>query len=391
MLKKIFLIVLLLTGISLAIWYFSLPTDTDVLILESDTLTIYLDCQVPIYENDAISLAKEEIINSTNIPKKKFNKYFELINTSNTQFQWKLVYSVKDNPELSVFLIKKLSADEGFDISNDYIINKLGIDYFKDHFIQKKFELDPNSESGTAYYTYKAGDIELTQWTKIGEDRKMKQQYLLNEPQKININKEQAINISMDKGLIEPLTAFPVLKNGKIDWIVTRQYTPTEQDYVDKTFSKFDIDATTGKIVKKYVYEKPSATLAPTATPTPIKTPIQASQIKYFANELKFTELADGAMVQMHIMNSFEEKFSVVKSYGKTVVKEGKLENPDITIKIDRNLLTNALESNDIVGSLKQNANSNNLIVKTHEDQLTLYTKGYLKIYNTLKGSTTSP
>ncbi|MFQ6062802.1 MAG: hypothetical protein ACE5J9_06460 [Methanosarcinales archaeon] len=385
MLKKIFLIVLLLIGISLAVWYFTQPTDTEVLMLESDTLTIYLD-KIPDKEEDAISLAKQEIINYTNIPKKKFNKYFELINTSNTQFQWKLVYSVKDNPNLSVFMIKKLSAEEGFDISKDYIINKLGRDYFKNYFVQKKFDLYPNSASGTAYYTYKAEDIELTQWIKIGENREVKQQYLLNEPQKININKEQAIKISKDNGLIEPLTASPVLKNGKIYWVVTRQYTPTEQDYVNKTFFKFDIDATTGKIVKKYVYEKPSATLALTATPTPIKTPIQASQIKSFVDALKFRELKDGAMVQMHIMNSFEEDFSVVKSYGKTVVKEGKLENPDITIKIDRNLLTSALESNDIIDYLQKKANSNNLIVETHKDQLTLYNKGYLKIYNTLKG-----
>ena len=81
----------------------------------------------------------------------------------------------------------------------------------------------------------------------------------------------------------------------------------------------------------------------------------------------------------------FSEKFSVVKTFGITVVKEGTIENADFTLWIDRDIILNALESDDVGSYLQDNATSRNVIVELHKNMVLLQKKGYMRLYERVK------
>ena len=377
MVVKVVLLGVVLAAVSLCIWYYSIPTESDILVLDKSVLTVILD-DIPATKKDAISLAQERIINATGVPKRSFDRYFTLIDTSHTQFQWQLVYNVTGNPDLTVFVVKKILPEEGFSISDEYIMGMVGRDYFDAHFKRKSFE------SNTAYYSYiygyshnpGTGNIGLSMWVRLGNDRSVTGQHVVTTPQEITVSREQAIDIAKKNGLKDPLSAAPVLVGGKICWRVVWQHSPTEQDYDNQTVYGFDVHCTTGEVIGEHRY------IRPTPAPPP---PIQTGQITSLIEKLGFEDVEDGAMIQVNVMNSVDETFSVVKTFGRTVVKEGTIENADLTLWIDRDIILNALKSDDVVSYLQDNATSRNVIVELHKNMVLLQKKGYMSLYERVK------
>jgi hypothetical protein len=372
-LVKITLIAALVAVVSAGIWYYSIPTESDILVLDKSVLTVVMD-DIPETREGAISAAQEEITNATGVPKRSFDRYFRLMNASHTQFLWHLVYNVTGNPDLTVFLVKRISPEEGFRISDDHIVGMVGNDYFNAHFKPKSFD----SNSNIAYYTYNhqspnPGDIELTMWTRLGNDRSVTGQHVVTTPQEITVSVEQAKDMGRKNGLNEPLSVSPVLVGGKICWRVVWQHTPTEQDYDNQTVYGMDVHCTTGEVIGKHRYKRP--------TPPSI----QLAQVTSLIEKLGLEGIEDGAIIQVCVMNSAGEKFSVVKTFGRTVVKEGTIENADISLWLDRELIVNAVESNDAVSYLQNHATSRNVIVELHKSMVLLQKKGYMTLYEKLE------
>ncbi|MCK4731333.1 MAG: PGF-CTERM sorting domain-containing protein [Methanophagales archaeon] len=372
-LVKVALIVIVVVVVSAGIGYYSIPTESDILVLDKSVLTVVTG-EIPETREGAISAAQDRIINATGVPKRSFNRYFRLMNASHTQFLWHLVYNVTSNPDFTVFLVKRISPEEGFSISDEHVVGRVRSDYFNAHFKHKSFD----SNSNTAYYTYtyryshNPGDIELTMWVRLGNDRSVTGQHVVTTPQEITVSVEQAIDIGRKNGLDDPLSGSPVLVGGKICWRVVWQHTPTEQDYDNQTVYGVDVHCTTGEVIGKHRYKRP--------TPPPI----QLAQVTSLIEKLGLEGIEDGAIIQVCVMNSSNEKFSVVKTFGRTIVKEGTIENTDISLWLDRELIANALESDDAVSYLQNHATSRNVIVELHKNMVLLQKKGYMSLYEKL-------
>ena len=69
------LAVVVLIIVALGLWYYQLPTDSDILVLDSRALTVVLD-ELPRDEQEAVSLAQISVGNATGVPKRTFNSYF---------------------------------------------------------------------------------------------------------------------------------------------------------------------------------------------------------------------------------------------------------------------------------------------------------------------------
>ncbi|NMG83210.1 MAG: hypothetical protein GIS02_03260 [Methanosarcinales archaeon] len=353
-------------------WYYSLSTNSDVLVLDETTLTVVLD-SLPGDETDAVAISQETIINATGVPERAFNKYFKLKNVSRTEFQWLLLYNVTGNPDLSVFLVKRITPDEGFRISDDYIIGMVGVEYYNAHFKKKAFDSNTNIASYSFSYHYLIDKIGLTLWVKLGYDRSVIGKHVVTTAQEVKVSLEQAIEIGRTNGLSDTISGHPVVAGGVLCWRVVWKHTPTREDYDAHTIYGFDIHCTTGEVVgtHRYVLPKPPS--------------IKATQITPLINNIGANDLKDGAVIQLRVMNSSKETFSLTKSFGKMVVKKGENENADITLWIDRELIVHALESGDVISYLKENAEEGQVGVELHKNVVILKKKGYMGLYEKLK------
>ncbi|NQE06370.1 hypothetical protein C5S32_10925 [ANME-1 cluster archaeon GoMg1] len=379
MVVKVALLVGVLAAVSLCIWYYSIPTESDILVLDKSVLTVILD-DIPAIKKEAISVAQERIVNETGVPKRNFDRYFTLMDSSLTQFQWHLVYNVTGNQDLTVFLVKQMLPEEGFRIADEYIMGMVGKDYFDAHVKRKAFQANTAHYSYTYVYegSHNPGtcNIGLSMWVRLGNDRNVIGQHVVTTPQEVTVSEEQAIDIGRVNGLKDPLSAAPVLVGGKICWRVVGQHTPTEQDYDNQTVYGFDVHCTAGEVIGEHRYIQSTP-----ASPPPIRT----GQITSLIEKLGFEDVENGAMIQVNVMNRADETFSVVKTFGRTVVKEGTIENADITLWIDRDIILNALESEDVVSYLQNNATSRNVIVELHKSMVLLQKKGYMSLYERVK------
>ena len=365
--------------VSLGIWYYGLSTsiNSDILVLDKNVLTVVLD-DLPNDDKEASSIAQESIINATGVPERAFSGYFRLTNASRTQFQWLLLYNVTGNPDLAVYLVRRISADEGFNISDDYIAGMVGTDYFNAHFKRKTFD----SNAKTAYYSFSylhsrnPGEIELSMWVKLGNDRSVIGQHMVTTPQEVEVSLEQAIETGRMNGLNDPLSGYPVLTDGVLCWRVVWGHKPTGQDYDAHTIYGVDVHCTTGEVTGKHRYVRPKPKPPP---------PIQVAQIASLIDKLGVEDLEDGAIIQLYVTNGSNEKFSVVKTFGRVVVKEGAIENADVTLWFDREIIVNALESEDVLGYLRANAGKGKVSVELHKNIVILQRKGYMSLYEKLK------
>jgi len=285
--------------------------------------------------------------------------------------------NVTGNPDLSVFLVKRILADEGFNISDDCIRGMVGTDYFNVHFKRKTF----NSNTKTAHYSFNypqhsEDEIGLTMWAKLGNDRRVIGQHVVTTAQEVEVGLDRAIEIGRMNGLNDPISGYPVLTGGVLCWRVVWEHTPTEQDYDAQTIYAVDVHCTTDEVVGKHQYAEPKPK-APS--------PIQVAQIALLAGKLGIEDLEDGAIMQLYVTNSSNEKFSVVKTFGRVVVKEGVIENADIRLLFDREIIVNALESEDVPGYLRENAANGKVHIELHKNIAILQKKGYMSLYEKLK------
>lgn len=370
------LMIVVLITVSLGFWYYQLPTDSDILVLDNRVLTVVLD-ELPGDDNEAISVAQISVSNATGVPKRAFNSYFRLMNVSRTQFQWLLVYNVTGNPDLSVFLVKRISEEEGFRLADEYIVEQVGIEYFSMHFSPRKFDVN----TSTVYYTFnyplsEKKDIELTMWVKLGTDRSVIGRHIVTTPQEVTVSLEQAMEIGLKNGLQEPRSGYPVLTGGVLCWRVVWEHTPTEEEYDAQTLYGIDVHCTTGEVMGTHRYVRPK--------PAP-PSPIQVTQVAALIEKLELDALEDGALFQLRVLNSSDEVFGVTKTFGRMVVQEGELDNVDITLWIDRGIVVNALDSDDAIGYLREHATAGNVRVDLHKSVIMLQKKGYNRLYETLQ------
>ena len=370
------LAVVVLIIVALGLWYYQLPTDSDILVLDSRALTVVLD-ELPRDEQEAVSLAQISVGNATGVPKRTFNSYFRLMNVSRTQFQWLLVYNVTGNPDLSVLLVKRIAEEEGFRLADEYIVEQVGIEYFTTHFSPRTFDVN----TSTAYYTFnyplsEKKDIELTMWVKLGTDRNVIGRHVITTPQEVTVSLEQAMEIGRKSGLHDPLSGYPVLTGGVLCWRVVWEHTPTEEDYDAQTLHGIDVHCSTGEVMGTHRYVRPK--------PSP-PSPIQVTQIATLIEKLELDALEDGALFQLRVLNSSNEVFGVTKTFGRMVVQEGEMDNADITLWIDREIIVNALARDDAVGYLRERATAGNVRVELHKSVIVLQKKGYNQLYETLK------
>ncbi len=396
--------VFVLVAVSFCGWYYSLPTGTDILFLDKNVLTVVLD-EIPETREEAVSVAEERILNETGVSRRSFDRYFRLLVSNRTEFQWRLVFNVTAagsptnlNSNLTVLLVKKMLPEEGFGVADKFLVALLGSEYFNAHFTRRSFDSNSKAAGGTAYYSYlhNSTEIELSFWVRLGNDRSVTGQHTVSTPQEITVTAEQAKEIAREKGLgleqgrKDPLSAAPVLVGGvggraggwAVCWRVVWQHTPTEQDYENRTLYGLDIHCTTGEVVGEHRFVRPPPP-APALPP-----PVRTAQILTLVERLGFEEVEDGAVIQVNVQNSAGEKFFVVRTFGRTVVKEGEPENADadLTLRVDYDLLLNALKSEDVAGYLQNHATSSDISVELHKSKVLLQKKGYLRLYERLKG-----
>ena len=72
-------------------------------------------------------------------------------------------------------------------------------------------------------------------------------------------------------------------------------------------------------------------------------------------------------------------------TFGRAVVKEGAIENADVTLWFDREIIVDALESEDVLGYLRANAGNGKVSVELHRNIVILQRKGYMSLYEKLK------
>jgi hypothetical protein len=369
---KVALVVVSVVLVSFGFWYFSLSSDSDILVLDKSVLTVVLD-ELPIDAEGALSVARDEVSNVTGVPDSALHRYFRLRNVSRTQFQWLILYNVTGNPDLSVYLMKRISADEGFRISDNYIVGLVGIAYFNAHFRKETFDSDSNTAHYTFRYHYSGEEIELPLWVKLRNDRTVTDSSVVNTPQEVAIGLDQALEIARTNGLQDPRSGYPVVTGGVLCWRVVWEHTPTEQDYDAQIPYGLDIHCTTGEVLRtlRYKRQKPS--------------PIQATHIAALAHKLGLEALEDGAVLELRVLNSSAEEFFVTKTFGRVVVKEGTNEDADITLWIARELILQALNSDDAIGYVQKHASNEKVRIELHKNMVILQKKGYSSLYERLK------
>jgi hypothetical protein len=375
--RRLALIAAGLALLTLGVW-FSLPgPERDILVLDASAMTVVLD-ELPSNEQHAIACAEEEISNVTGVPTKAVERYFTLRSSSHTWYQWRLVYNVTDNPNLTVSLTLRISPDEGFAIANEYLLGLLGTRYFNAHVTPERFE----STTNTAHYSFAyplpgdGDEIVLPMWVQLSYERTVTGCQVVNAPQKIAVMRAEAEELARQQGVPEPFSSSPVIRNGIICWRVVWQHIPTEEDYDTERLYGVDIHARTGETLAtlRYVRSKP---LPPG--------PIVVAQLKALLERLNVTALEDGASFEVCVINSSGEVFTVTRSFGRLVVQQGGSADADITLWLDRALILQALEAADTRAYLKQHAGGGTIRVERHENVVVLQKKGYMQLYTQVK------
>ena len=363
--------------LALGVWFSAPAPGGDILVLDAAAMTVVLD-ELPATEEAAIACAEEEISNVTGVPAKEVDRYFTLLNSSRTRYQWQLVYNVSNNPDLAVSLTLRITPDEGFAIADEYLKDLLGSDYFLTHFTPERFDGTTNTVYYSVVYSLPGDELVLPMWVRLSYERTVTCR--LTAPQEIAITRTRAEELAQQQGVPDPVSSSPDLKNGIICWRVVWQHTPTEEDYELQRLYGVEIHATTGEVLTTLRYVRP--TPASSASPAPI----QVAQIIALLAELGVTGLEDGASFEVRVFNGSDEVFAVTKSFGRLVVQQGANAHADITLWLDRELIVHALQADDALAYLQEHASSGNVRVELHENAVVLQKKGYMQLYERLKG-----
>lgn len=361
--------------LALGVWFSAPAPGGDILVLDAATMTVVLD-ELPATEEAASARAEEEISNVTGVPIKAVDRYFTLLNSSRTRYQWQLVYTVTNNPDLAVSLALLITADEGFAVADEYLRGLLGAAYFSAHVTPERFDASTNTVHYSFAYSLPGDELVLPMWIRLSYERTVTGRQVVIAPQEIGITRARAEELAQKQGVPDPVSSSPALKNGIVCWRVVWQHTPTDEDYELQRLHGVEIHATTGELITTLRYVRP--TPAPPAS-------IQVAQINALLAELGVTGLEDGASFEVRVFNGSEEVFAVTKSYGRLVVQQGANDNADITLWLDRELIVQALQADDTLAYLQEHASGGNVRVELHENAVVLQKKGYLQLYERLR------
>ncbi|RMD86194.1 MAG: hypothetical protein D6808_03870 [Candidatus Dadabacteria bacterium] len=344
---------------SSATWlYFSQPKE--VLAVDETDFKLILDT-LPASEQDALSIAEEPILRHYNVS--DFDRYFTYKNISKTPFKWEIIFSVKENPDITVILAKRITEEEGFRIADSFIINHTGEDYFNEHFRRKSFD---GYKATYTYLPWTNASYKITMWILLNDERNISEHKVVQSPQEVKISRKAALDTSRREGIKEPLSCSLVPVNGRLYWrCVSKDRTPGE-------VYGLDLDATTGKVERKHKYIKKHESLAP----------IRKTQVEELVREVEmFGELKDGSIVNLYISRSQSEKFHIIKSMGRPVVRDGFSGEADITIYMDRDVFLAALESDDPEKLIIEKSKENLVTAKAEKSTLELTRKGYTLLF----------
>ncbi|MGC9444868.1 MAG: hypothetical protein ACP5E9_08115 [Candidatus Methanospirareceae archaeon] len=365
--------------LALGVWFSAPAPGGDALVLDATAMTVLLD-ELPATEEAARACAEAEISTVTGVPLRAVDRYFTLRNSSRTQYQWQLVYTVSDNPDLTVSLVLRITADEGFALADEYLKDLLGTAYVRAHFSPERFDGTTNTVHYSYAYSLPGDELVLPMWIRLSyEERAVIGRQVVTTPQEIIVTRAQAETLARQQGVPDPISSSLVLKNGILCWRVIWQHTPTEEDYELQRLYGVRIHATTGEIITTLRYVRP----APSSSASPA--PITVAQITALLAELAVAELADGASFEVRIFNGSDEVFTVTKSFGRVVVQQDSHANGDITLWLDRALILQALQADDTLGYLQAHASSGTVRVALHENAVVLQKKGYLELYERLQ------
>ena len=109
--------------------------------------------------------------------------------------------------------------------------------------------------------------------------------------------------------------------------------------------------------------------------------------IEYLANGLGSYKLHDYSgedAIIVFEMTDVGKSFALIKNGNSEIVEEV-FEEYDLIVKGSQMVIIDLLESEDLVGSLKEEVESGNVIVEIVSDEKTLAMKGFLSIYESLK------
>jgi hypothetical protein len=363
----------LLMSAVVMLYYFS-TGEPQVLVLDKTVFREVLE-ELPGSEKEAIAMSMEAVLGYYNVSKEEFGRYFTLANATMTRYRWIVVYEVEENPNVLVYLVKKITPEEGFGIADRYIVERVGEEYFKEHYQRKAFD------GNTARYTFTitgSAIYKIGMWLRLDDERKVAKRHVLLEPQEVKVKSEEATKIAAAKGVPEPMKVALIFDGRRLAWRVTWEHKPREEDYKAKRIYGADVDAEKGSVLRVHRYVKP-------AKPSPSK--ISKAQVDALAQKTKeFMELADGAVINVRISKSYSEEYTIIKSLGRLVVKEGLSNDSDITIWIDRDAFEKALKSDDPMTYLTQESKKGKVSITEDKNPVALARKGYVKLYDKFKG-----
>jgi hypothetical protein len=355
------------------LYYFS-AGGPEVLVLDKTGFREVVE-ELPGSEKEAIAMSEEVLLGYYNVSRKKFGRYFVLANATRTKYRWIVVYEVEENPNVLVYLVKRITSEEGFGIADRYIVERVGEEYFKKHYPRKSFD------GNTARYTFTitgSAIYKIGMWLRLDDERKVAKRHVLLEPQEVKIKSEEAKKIAAAKGVPDPMNIALIFDGRRLAWRVKWEHKPGEEDYKAKRIYGADIDAEKGSVLRVHRYTKPAKASAAKITKNQVNTLAQKTK--------EFKELADGAVINVRISKSQSEEFHIVKSLGRLVVKEGLSSDSDITIWIDRDVFIGAVKSDDPMAYLLQESKKGKVSIKEDKNPVALAKKGYLKLYEKIKG-----
>lgn len=352
------------------LYYFS-AEEPLVLVLDKTVFRVVVE-ELPGSEKEAVAMGREAILEYYNVS--KFDRYFTPANATKTRYRWIVAYEVKENPSVLVYLVKRISPEEGFGIADRYIAERVGEEYFKKHYQRKSFS------DNTASYVFTitgSATYRIGMWLRLSDERKVVKKHVLLEPQEVRVKAREAVEIALARGVPQPAKATLVFDGKRLAWRVKWEHKPSKEDYAAKRIYGADIDAEKGSVLRVHRYVKPAKPLLAKITKGQVNTLAQRTE--------EFRELADGAVINVRISKSQGESFTIIKSLGRLVVKEGLSGDSDITIWIDRDAFLGALKSDEPMDYLLQESRKGKVSITQDKNPLVLAKKGYVKLYEKFK------
>jgi uncharacterized protein YneF (UPF0154 family) len=117
---------------------------------------------------------------------------------------------------------------------------------------------------------------------------------------------------------------------------------------------------------------------------------VTAEHLNYLANEISayklHTELgSDSYPIIEFVLTDTDDVFYAYVKDNVPETKKGNAKNEDIVLKAGQEIVYNILESDDIIGAVREYNSAGEIQIELVADMKTLAKKGYLSLYDTIK------